>query len=102
MIRTIRFSALTEGVSYLVLVFIAMPLKYGLDEPLAVRVVGLLHGLLFILVTLLLTYARWKLILPTKLALQVFVASLIPFGAFWADLKLKRFSTAPDRDLCVE
>lgn len=97
MIRTIRLSALTEGISYLVLVFIAMPLKYGLDEPLAVRVVGLLHGLLFILVTLLLIYARWKHILPTRLAVQVFIASLIPFGAFWADLKLKRFSTAPDR-----
>jgi integral membrane protein len=48
-IRRLRFVGFVEGVSYLVLLFIAMPLKYWAGMPLAVRVVGMLHGVLFIL-----------------------------------------------------
>ncbi|MEM6822617.1 MAG: DUF3817 domain-containing protein [Verrucomicrobiota bacterium] len=88
LIKAIRFSALAEGISYLILVFIAMPLKYGLDQPLAVRVFGMLHGLLFVLVCFLLAIAFWKKQLSWKLCVLVFIASLIPFGALWADRKL--------------
>ena len=45
----LRRVALAEAVSYLILVAIAMPLKYLADQPLAVRYVGMAHGVLFIL-----------------------------------------------------
>ena len=88
--RGLRLVALIEGIAYLVLLGIAMPLKYLYAMPLAVRVVGITHGLLFIvLVTLLLRaheHHRWT----TSFSIRVFVASLIPFGAFWMDRRLKR------------
>ena len=63
--RTVAF---LEGVSFLVLLGIAMPLKYFADLPLAVRVVGMAHGLLFVvyvvLVALLLARRTWTLSLP--------------------------------------
>jgi integral membrane protein len=89
LVNSVRYSALTEGISYLILVFIAMPLKYGLDLPQAVSVFGMIHGLLFILVCGLLAWAWWKKEMSFTLCVQVFIASLIPFGAFWADLKIR-------------
>jgi integral membrane protein len=47
-LRRLRAVALLEGVSYLLLLFVAMPLKYFWEMPLAVRIVGSLHGMLFI------------------------------------------------------
>ena len=86
----LRLIALAEGVSYLALLGIAMPLKYLYAMPLAVRVVGMAHGLLFIALVLALFRAhetyRWKV----SFSAQVFIASLIPFGAFWMDRRLKR------------
>jgi len=92
LLTQIRIWAITEGISYLILVFIAMPLKYGLDEPLAVRIVGMIHGLLFIVVCGLLAYGYFvRKVIDLKLSLQIFIASLIPFGAFWADLQIRKF-----------
>ena len=74
-----RIISIIEGLSYLLLVFIAMPLKYMFDYPLAVKVVGMSHGVLFILFFLALVMAmnkyKWKF-----LGFQLFVYSLIPFG----------------------
>ena len=74
-----RIISIIEGLSYLILVFIAMPLKYMFDYPLAVKVVGMSHGVLFILFFLALVMAmnryKWKF-----LGFQLFVYSLIPFG----------------------
>ena len=84
-----RLIAILEGISFLVLLGIAMPLKYIFALPLAVRVVGSLHGLLFVLfmfalmqITILL---KWS---PLKVA-AAFAASLIPFGTFVFDAKIK-------------
>lgn len=85
-----RVIAFIEGVSFLVLLFIAMPLKYLADMPLAVRITGMAHGVLFIayaaLVALLLlrgtfTFARasWAMLM-----------SLLPFGTFLLDRQLAR------------
>ena len=78
-----------EGASFIALVFIAMPLKYLADKPAAVSVVGMLHGVLFLLfcLTLLLTMLdqQWSI----KKALGPFIASLLPFGPFVIDKKLK-------------
>jgi integral membrane protein len=74
-----RLISFIEGISYLLLVFIAMPLKYMFDYPMAVKVVGMSHGVLFILFFLALIMAmnkyKWKF-----LGFQLFVYSLIPFG----------------------
>lgn len=74
-----RIISIIEGLSYLLLVFIAMPLKYMFNYPMAVKIVGMSHGVLFILFFLALVMAmnryKWKF-----LGFQLFVYSLIPFG----------------------
>ena len=90
-IRRLRLLAFWEGISLLVLLFIAMPLKYLADQPMAVRVVGMLHGVLFIAVVLLLLLvmkqARWSL----GRGALVFVSTLLPFGAFFIDRKMRAY-----------
>lgn len=85
-----RFIALLEGISFLVLLAIAMPLKYVWDMPIYVTVVGALHGLLFVLYMLGLMLAalekKWSLGLICYAAL----ASFIPFATFVLDVRLKR------------
>jgi integral membrane protein len=75
------------------LVGIAMPLKYMYHKPEAVKVVGMAHGVLFILyVVFVLAVAyqfRWSII-KTGLGL---LAAFIPFGTFWAEFKLFRNDT---------
>lgn len=77
-----------EGISYLVLLLIAMPLKYLADMPLAVKYVGWAHGLLFVLyVGFLMIVAlieKWDL----KKAFFGFIASLLPFGPFVFEKKM--------------
>lgn len=85
----LRLAALAEGVSYLLLLFGAMPLKYFFGQPLAVRIVGSIHGALFVIFAMALLAAwidrRWSF----KRPLLVFVASLLPFGAFVMDRSLQ-------------
>lgn len=83
--------AFIEGISTIILFFIAMPLKYipAIDWPLGVKYVGWAHGVLFIgylilLVSCWLAY-KWNI----KRMLLFFVASLIPFAPFWVERKLK-------------
>jgi integral membrane protein len=84
-----RKIAVAEGVSYLLLLFVAMPLKYWAGLPLAVKYTGWVHGLLFILYAACLVMpwqeSKWK---PGKTAL-IFFASLLPFAPFYVDKKLK-------------
>lgn len=74
-----RTISIVEGVSYLVLVLFAMPLKYLFDEPMAVKIFGMMHGILFILFCIALFNAmkryKWGFIFSLKL----FIYSLIPF-----------------------
>lgn len=86
----LRYTAMAEGVSYLLLLGMAMPLKYLADMPMAVKVVGWVHGLLFILLMLMLVvcFSRLKL----KWTAITFIASLLPFGPFVIDPKLKKMA----------
>lgn len=84
-LRLFRLIAFIEGVSFLVLLFIAMPLKYWAGLPLAVRVVGMAHGVLFVLfiislLDIMIRY-RWSLLRGAI----IFLSSLIPFGTFVVD-----------------
>lgn len=89
-IRNLRIIGILEGISYLVLLGIAMPLKYVWAMPLMVKYTGWAHGLLFILYIVAVPLAKramnWNL-------LWVFIAwaaSLIPFGTFILDRHLAR------------
>ncbi len=85
----IRSIAVLEGVSYLVLLFIAMPLKYLGDMPLAVRVVGSAHGALFVWLGLLVLAGLMRRRRLMGWAAKIVVASLIPFGTFVIDRSLR-------------
>ena len=93
-ITDLRIVGIAEGVSFLVLLFIAMPLKYLAGLPIAVQIVGSLHGFLFLLYVAAAVRAaisrRWSIV---KFAL-VFVAALFPFGTFLLDRKLREEALA--------
>ena len=88
-IERLRRVGKIEGVSYLVLLFVAMPLKYFLDQPLAVKVVGWIHGALFIWFCWVLAVAFFRGGLSFGMATLAFIASLLPFGPFVIDRRLQ-------------
>lgn len=89
-LRQLRLVALLEGASFLVLLFIAMPLKYLADLPLAVRIVGSAHGMLFLLFLVALYRAASERGWPPRRWLIAFVSSVVPFGTFIFDRSLRR------------
>ena len=84
-----RKIAVAEGISYVALVFIAMPLKYWAGIPLAVKYTGWAHGLLFVLYMIFMIMASSEYKWSFKKAAIIGGASLIPFAPFWVDKKLK-------------
>lgn len=86
---TLRAVAFLEGLSYVVLLFVAMPLKYFAGMPMAVRIVGMGHGLLFIS----LAWITWRAVKtrgkPMRWARRIAIASLLPFGTFVLDSSLR-------------
>lgn len=98
--KRFRLIANIEGWSYIILLFIAMPLKYLADLPMAVRIVGMLHGVLFVgfcifLAEMVLRF-RWGLLKT----LLVFLSSLIPFGTFYMDRQL--FAKANKKKITID
>lgn len=89
-IQRFRVISITEGISLLVLLFIAMPLKYVFDMPGMVKYVGWAHGLLFILYVLILFPTRRSLNWSFTTTALGLVASLLPFGPFLFDRKLQK------------
>jgi integral membrane protein len=72
-----------EGYSYLVLLFIAMPLKYIFKIPEFVRPIGSLHGALFVAFILFLAILFFKYKMSFKKSVYAFILSLLPFGTFF-------------------
>jgi integral membrane protein len=72
-----------EGISYLLLLFVAMPLKYAMNIPEAVRWIGMLHGFLFVAFMVMLYYSLMTKALSLKVVIRAFLLSLIPFGTFY-------------------
>lgn len=91
----LRILAFVEGVSFLILLFVTMPLKYAFDTPGPNKVFGMIHGLLFVLYVLAVIQAKIEQDWSLKKMVLALVTSIIPFGTFWAELKL--FRNAEDR-----
>lgn len=92
----LRRIALIEAISFLVLLGIAMPLKYLAGQPLAVKVVGWAHGVLFVIFGIALLramlVARWSIVR----AAVVFIAALLPFGPFVIDRRMRDYEAEFD------
>jgi integral membrane protein len=88
----LRTVTLLEAISYLILLFIAMPLKYALGMPLAVKIAGSVHGGLFVVFCFalyrVLTHTKW----PFSRAALLFVASLLPFVPFFIDRRMRAWA----------
>ncbi|MBA4853089.1 DUF3817 domain-containing protein [Emticicia sp. BO119] len=84
----LRVLAFIEGISFLVLLFITMPLKYAFDNPVPNKTFGLVHGLLFILYVLAVIQVKIEQSWNWRKTFLALLASIIPFGTFWADRKL--------------
>ena len=84
----LRLVAFLEGVSFLVLLLIAMPLKYMAGMPEMVKITGMAHGILFILYILAVFQIREEMGWNWKNILVALAASVIPLGTFYADSKL--------------
>lgn len=84
----LRILGFLEGISLLLLVFVAVPLKYGLDSPGLSKMLGPVHGVIFLLFlfnTLSVgVEQRWKFRTTTW---KILAACFIPFGTFYIDHK---------------
>lgn len=87
MLKTFKIVALLEGVSFIIMMLIGMPLKYMGGNDIIIKYLGMPHGLLFvgyvILAFLLQSQMKWS----TKDMAIIVICSLIPFGTFWMDKK---------------
>jgi len=96
LLSSFRKVAFAEGISFLVLLGIAMPLKYFAGMPLAVRLVGSVHGMLFIayvvLVGRLLKRGSWTV----GFAAWAMFLSVVPFGTFMLERQLSRQAPIAD------
>lgn len=97
----LRRIALIEGVSFLILLGIAMPLKYLWGQPLAVKVTGWIHGVLFVMFCWSLLQVMLQHHWSFARAAVVFIASLVPFGPFILDKHMKHWEreTTTDQEL---
>lgn len=86
-IKSFKWISILEGISFLVLLLIAMPLKYIWDAPQMVQIVGMLHGILFVLYILgalwLYKAMPWNL----KTLMIICVSSVLPLGPFYVEKK---------------
>lgn len=88
-----RMIALAEGVSFLILLGIAMPLKYLANMPLAVKYVGWAHGVLFVAFIYFAFEVFSSFKKPFSWLVKAMVASVLPFGTFVLDKELKKEAT---------
>ena len=85
----LRKAGIAEGVSFLVLICIAMPLKYFFELPIAVKICGWMHGILFITFLSLAWEVKTDRKKSFKWFVTAFLAAIIPTGTFFFDKKLK-------------
>lgn len=86
-IKVFRIISTLEAISFLVLLGIAMPLKYICNQPKMVEIVGMAHGVLFLLYIAGAVYVSQLLNWSTKTLAIVVICSILPFGPFYAERK---------------
>jgi integral membrane protein len=96
-VQILRFLAIAEGISLLILLFVAMPLKYIYHLPQAVTMIGWVHGVLFIGFVF---YAgqvsrnrRW----PDSFLIMLVIFSMIPFGMIYMEYKIRQIVAPTER-----
>jgi len=85
----LRKAGIAEGISFLVLLTIAMPLKYIFHQPMAVKIFGWIHGILFVAFLFLAWEYKTDRNKSFKWFALAFIAAIIPTGTFFFDKKLK-------------
>ncbi len=98
-IQTLRIVGTLEGLSFLLLLFIAMPLKYMMGNPILVKYVGMGHGVLFVAFLVVLFIVCEKQKWSLSVFLMGLVASILPFGPFVFDAKLKKLQQPVQAEL---
>ena len=101
-LKWLMIMGIIEGISTLVLFFVAMPLKYVWDMPMAVTVSGGIHGILFLVLIVMFILAKPIVPLSTRLVWWGIIGAIIPFGPFIVDVMLYRLykdSSAVDQQL---
>ena len=90
---TLRLLCIIEGVTLLLLLGVAMPLRQLMDQPLAVRYVGMVHGLLWLVLCVVLVAVAWRRRWGLGRCLAVFVSSVLPFGFLVIDRRMRAWDT---------
>ncbi len=85
-----RVVSFLEGTSYLLLLFVAVPIKYWMNDPQYVKLLGMPHGLLFVTYLVIAFLIKSELKWNNKTLGVVILASVIPFGTFYVDKKYLR------------
>ncbi|MFK7765777.1 MAG: DUF3817 domain-containing protein [Mariniblastus sp.] len=91
-LRKLSWMGLIEGTSTLILFFVAMPLKYMAEMPIAVEIAGSIHGGLFVCLIAMLVIAVWRIPISIGMSLVGMVSAVIPFGPFVYERWLRRLS----------
>lgn len=93
LLKIFKVVAFLEGVSYILLLFIATPIKHFADNPYYVKLLGMPHGILFMLYVILAFMLKPEYKWTNKQFGGVLLASIIPFGTFFVEKKyLKKTS----------
>ena len=94
-LRVLRIASLTEGATLLLLLLVAVPLKRMADLPMAVSIMGPLHGAAFLVYSTLVLQALFTRLISTAEAARLVVAAFIPFGAWMVAGMLRRPRPVP-------
>ena len=92
MLTVFRLIAFFEGLSYILLLFVGVPLKYLNDDVTLVKMLGMPHGFLFM------TYIAFVIVLRfdhtwfKKHFILISLASIVPFGTFIVEYKLRKLN----------
>ncbi|GGX28073.1 DUF3817 domain-containing protein [Aquimarina muelleri] len=87
MISSFRIISYLEGISYLLILFVTMPLKYMFDSPEPNKIIGMAHGFLFLIYIVFAILVKYEKQWSPKTLVIVLLCSIIPFGTFWMDKK---------------
>ena len=87
-----RFIAFLEGLSYVMLLFVGVPLKYFYDYVTLVKILGMPHGILFMVYIALVIVIRFDNLWFKKYFILISLASIVPFGTFIVEYKLRKIN----------